>query len=360
MRGNNKVVLFKPKKDEGPKKPKRPKKPKKGEGPKKNDENERKERLAKWRNEQASTVLKIVREDAGLRFLDSDSVDDEEDAALDLHGEYDPVVNSKTGAHLSDAIAEFAEEIKIPERRLRQLYMNTLKEKFDAQKIPLPTDPVGKLYGKYLVNRHGIWTRQNAGAAGLFVWRRIARTRIDHQALSYDTSSQQNWRHHYLITGEIGERPVSIGNEKLGEKANPAIHILMRCGVHVVESKEARAHLAKFLRYKPRARILRAPQVGWFEPRKGHWVFVLPNETLGDVGERYDVVLDAVDALPRQHGFHQAGTSEQWREHVAKPHAHNSAVVLAIGTFLAAPYCALPTSLAVASIFTATRSSARR
>lgn len=73
-------------------------------------ETKRKELLLKWRNDIAEKVLKAVREDVALQFLDN--VDDEEGAALDLQGEFDPIVDEKTGAHLSDAVAAFAEEIK--------------------------------------------------------------------------------------------------------------------------------------------------------------------------------------------------------------------------------------------------------
>ena len=293
-------------------------------------ETKRKQRLLKWRNDITERVLEAVREDIALQFLDS--VDDEE--SLDLKGEFNPIVDEKTGDRLTDAVAEFAEEIKYPEKMLWRLYKITLKEKFEQQKVKIPTDPTGKPYGKYLVNRHGVWTRQNAGAGDLFVWRRITRTRIDPTALSRDTSSQRNWRHRYLITDETGEFSVEIGKEKLGKRADPAISILMKHGVHVVESDEARRHLATFLRFKPLGRIIRAPHVGWFESRKGNWVFVLPTETLGDVDEKHNITLDAVLA---HHGFHRSGTSEQWREQVARPHARNSGVVLAVGTFLAAP-----------------------
>ena len=216
---------------------------------------------------------------------------------------------------------------------LWRLYKTTLKEKFAAQRPELPAIPLASLTAGTWSNRHGVWTKQDAGAADLFVWRRIARTRIDPVALSRDTSSQRNWRHRYLITDETGEFPVEIGKEKLGKRADPAISILMKHGVHVVESDEARHHLATFLRFKPLGRIIRAPHVGWFEARKGIWVFVLPTETLGDVGEKH-ITLDAV---PARHGFHRSGTSEQWREQVAKHHPRNSNVVLAVGTFLAAP-----------------------
>jgi putative DNA primase/helicase len=183
---------------------------------------------------------------------------------------------------------------------------------------------------------HGVWTRLDAGGADLYVWRRIVRTRIDHAALSRDTTAQRNWRHHYLITDETGEFQVSIGNEKLSKDAGSAISFLIKHGIHVVESKEARQHLAIFLRYKPRTRIIRAPRIGWFEARRGNWAFVLPDETLGDA--KTAVVLDS--ATHKRHGgygFHRSGSSEEWRERIAKPLAGNSNVLLAVGTSLAAP-----------------------
>ena len=293
-----------------------------------------KERLLKWAEDIAGKVIQAAFEDTALHFLDN--VDDEESNALDLKGEYDPIVDQKTGARLSEAIAEFAEEIKQPEKVLKRLFQSALKAKWKVKNRQIPTDPDGKRYGKnYLVNRHGVWTKLDAGGPDLYVWRRIARTRIDPLALSRDTSPQRNWRHRYLITDETGEFPVEIGNEQLGKKADRAISILMKHGVHVVESDEARQHLAIFLRFKPLARITRAPRVGWFEAR-GSSVFVLPDETLGDA--KINIVLDnAIDKPHSGHGFHRSGTGEQWREQVAKPLAKNSNVVLAVGCFIAAP-----------------------
>ena len=157
---------------------------------------------------------------------------------------------------------------------------------------------------------------------------RIVRTRIDPVALSRDTSPQRNWRHRYLVTDETGQFPVEIGNEHLAKKADRAISTLMRRGVHVVETKDARQHLATFLRYKPRGRIIRVPRTGWYEVKKDRWVFVLPTETLGNAGNVEIVLDDAITA--DQYGLHRSGTSDQWRERVAAPLAGNSNVVLGV------------------------------
>jgi putative DNA primase/helicase len=152
--------------------------------------------------------------------------------------------------------------------------------------------------------------------------------------MSRDTTRHRNWRHHYRIMDETGEFDVEIGNEHLAKKADRAIRILIRHGVHVVETAEARQHLAKFLRYKPRARIIRAPRVGWFEPRRGTWCFVLPG-TLGDA--RIRITLDARDDASDRHGFRRSGTSQQWQEEIAAPLVGSSNVLLAVGVFLIGP-----------------------
>jgi putative DNA primase/helicase len=295
------------------------------------DETKSRKAQRAWAVDLASKVIRAALEDAAIRFLDN--VDDEELGSPDLEGEYNPIIDEKTGTRLSDAIEEFAETIQLPEKTLRRLYAIALKEKWKEQKKEIPTDPAGTSYGPtYMTNRHGVWTKLNAGGSDLYVWRRIARTKIDPVALSRDTSPQRNWRHRYRITDETGEFLVEIANEHLAKKADRAISVLMRHGVHVVETDDARQHLASFLRYKPRDRVIRAPRVGWFEAKKD-WVFVLPNETLSETA-RADIVLDVET---QRHGFHRSGTSEQWRKRVAEPLAGNSNVVLAVGTFLAAP-----------------------
>jgi uncharacterized protein (DUF927 family) len=303
------------------------------------EETELKNEMFRWADDVASKVIKAALEDAGLPFLDD--LKDEELGSLDLTGqEYNPIIDEKTGARLSESIEEFAErlreKIEEPETVLRRLYKSALKKKWEEQKKEIPTDPTGTHYGKnYMVNRHGVWARLNAGGEDLYVWRRIVRTRIDPVALSHDTSPQRNWRHRYLVTDATGQLMVEIGNEHLAKKADHAIRTLMRRGVHVVETREARQHLATFLRYKPRDRIIRVPRTGWYEVKKDRWVFVLPTETLGNVGN-VEIVLD--DAITDdQYGLHRSGTSDQWRERVAAPLAGNSNVVLGVGTSLAGP-----------------------
>jgi hypothetical protein len=305
-------------------------------------ETAQKRTLLDWADAIADKVIKAALEDAALRFLDD--IDDEELGSLDLKGEYDPIVLEKTGARLSDVIEQFAEEIKQPGKLLTRVYKIALRKKWKARKRKIPTDPNGKLYGKnYMVNSHGVWTRLDAtgGLHDLYVWRRIARTKIDPIALSRDTSRQRNWRHRYCITDETGQFEVEIGNEKLAKTADGATRILMKHGVHVVESDEARRHLATFLRFKPLGRIIRAPRVGWFEGKRNNWFFILPDQTLGNVkkGDPAIVLDDANEHLSGHHGhgFHQSGTSEQWRARIAKPLTGNSNVVLAVGCFFANP-----------------------
>ena len=222
---------------------------------------------------------------------------------------------------------------------LRQLHLRARKakwEKYKEQGKKIPSEPTGNRHGRtpYLTNRHGVWVGLDIGGLDdIPVWRRIAKTCVEPEALSYDTTRRRNLQHRYLVTGETGQLSVDIPAEHLGKKADRAINTLVRHGVHIVELQQARQHLAQFLRYRPRKRIIRAPHTGWFEWR-GHCVFVLPDEVLGAT-EKMNIMLDGIAA--DGHGFHRVGTSEQWRQHIAIPLGRNSNVVLAVGTMLAAP-----------------------
>ena len=248
------------------------------------EENKRQAALQTWLKETASAKIKAAVEDASLLFIERDAGDDEQLGSLDhTAADYDPIIDVGTGSRfLSQEIKHAAAMFRISEKRLKVLLNASLRKIWADHPKTIPSEPIGKSYGRsFLVSRHGVWFRQAvAGLDTLYVWRRIAKTRIDPEALSYDTTPQENWRHCYLITGENGRVFVDIDEEHLGGKANRAINRLMRHGVHIVESKQARQELPKFLRHRPSKRIIRAPRTGWFECR-GHSVFVLPDAVLG-------------------------------------------------------------------------------
>jgi hypothetical protein len=56
-------------------------------------------------DELADQVIKALKSDISVKFLDPD-YDDEAHGAADLGGAYDPIVDEKTGARVSDRIAE--------------------------------------------------------------------------------------------------------------------------------------------------------------------------------------------------------------------------------------------------------------
>jgi Domain of unknown function (DUF927) len=296
------------------------------------DETRDKRAILAWADDIADKVIEAALGDAALRFHDRDLDDDER--SVDLGGEYDPIVAERTGQRLSEAIEQAAERFHQSPKLMRRLYLTALKKKWKQRRRRV-SDPSGTHYGAYMVNRHGVWSKLYAGSdfSGLYVWRRIAKTRIEPKALSRDTSPRRNWHTRFLITDETGEFPIDIANELLAKKADRAIAILIRHGVRIVESADARRHMATFLRHRPRARIIRAPATGWFAPRRT-WVFVLPTETLGDTAS-VGITLD-INAANR-YGLHRSGTSEQWCRCVAVPLAGNSNVVLAVGVSLAGP-----------------------
>jgi uncharacterized protein (DUF927 family) len=303
------------------------------------EETEDKTELSKWADDLADKVIKAVLEDVALRFLEGGEADDDELGSLDLTSEYDPIVDEKSGSRLSETIKQSAENFRKSEKILRRRYHSVLYSKWKEQQQRQQTYPEfsGTFYGRsYMTTRHGVWVRLNVGGVDdLGVWRRITKTRIDLVARSRDTTRHRNVCHRFRITDEFGESLIDIPAQYLGKDANRAINMLMRCAVRTVESREARQQLAKFLRLLPRGWIIRASRVGWFEWRK-HWVYVLPGAVLGDIDDTREETI-VLDAITGHHGFHQSGTSDEWREQVAKPLARNTNAILAAGVFLVAP-----------------------
>ena len=301
------------------------------------EETKSKAALLKWADETADAVIAAILDDIALHFIEDEADDDGKQLGLlDLMGDYDPIIDLQTGSRLSDVIKQASATLHKSEKMLKQLYVSALQRKWARHHKEFPSEPTGQLYTRsYLVNRHGVWFRRAvAGLDDLYVWRRIAKTCIEPEALSYDTTPQGNWQHRYRYIVETGQKTVDVPAEHLGKNADRAIHALVRRGVQIVHTKQARQELAKFLRYRPRKRIVRAPRTGWFEWRK-RWVFVLPDEVLGATDNMHIVLDGAIRS--GSYGFHRAGTGEQWREYVATPLARHSNVVLAIGTLLAAP-----------------------
>jgi hypothetical protein len=87
-------------------------------------ETKRKAALLEWRDEIASKVIAAALEDAALRFhddVDDEELEDENLGSLDLegNGEYDPIIDEKTGVRLSGAIEEFAGKQKCSIKMIR-------------------------------------------------------------------------------------------------------------------------------------------------------------------------------------------------------------------------------------------------
>jgi hypothetical protein len=144
------------------------------------DETTHKREMLAWADAIADKVIKAAQEDAALRFFDRDL--DADERAVDLGAEFDPIVAEQTGQRLSEAIDEAAERFHRTSKAMRYLYLRALKKKWKHERRRI-TDPIGLRYGAYMVSRHGVWTKQYAsggeGHSGPYVWRRIAKTRIE-------------------------------------------------------------------------------------------------------------------------------------------------------------------------------------
>jgi hypothetical protein len=180
-------------------------------------------------------------------------------------------------------------------------------------------------------------------------WRRIAKDRIDPEAWSHlhgreDKNDIQSWRHHFIITDTAKETrgrksSLSIPRESLAAESGLAARkLLMKCGVHLVNTKFARKTLTRLLNFKPLLTIVRMPQPGGFEV-DGHFIYVRSNRTLLPPALRNSSRLKiyALDRPndPDQYGNQIMGTVEEWKNKVAVPRRGDSNVALSFGTSFA-------------------------
>jgi uncharacterized protein (DUF927 family) len=209
-----------------------------------------------------------------------------------------------------------------------------------------------KRYGGYRVSSLGVFGpledfEHGGGLTSLFSggWKRIAKDRIDPVAWSHEFGPERktetkNWLLHFVVTERNGSQSsLVIPRASLSaESGAPAIRLLMKAGVHVVVTKSAMRALAKFLRWKPKAELIRMPQPGWAEV-DAHHIFVRSNRTIlpPDMSKtKHTYILD--DATNPDHYGHQIkGTAAEWVDELSGPLIGNSNVALALGTFFAGP-----------------------
>jgi hypothetical protein len=103
------------------------------------EETERQTAMLKWADETAEAVIEALVADIALPFIEGDSDDGEQSGTLDLMGDYDPIVDPKTGSRLSEAIKQAAQTFRTKtfrssEEMLRKLYRRALKTKWEEHK----------------------------------------------------------------------------------------------------------------------------------------------------------------------------------------------------------------------------------
>lgn len=108
--------------------------------------------------------------------------------------------------------------------------------------------------------------------------------------------------------------------------------ILMSMGLRIAPGGKARQHLATYVQTaRVKDRAVCTDKTGWYGD-----TFVLPDESVGETGER--VLLQVLCEPPK---MREAGTLDQWREHVAAPCVENSRLLLAVSAAFAAPLLAV-------------------
>ena len=177
-------------------------------------------------------------------------------------------------------------------------------------------------------------------------WVRISKTRIDHKARSYEWPGRTNWQWRYEITDNEGhKRLIDVPAQNLAvEDGSPAIKQLMAAGVQPVVTKPAKMALAKFLRWRPMAKIRRVPFPGWWYA-ENHRILVRSDDALlppalmkaqrktKTADDRIAYELDHADD-PDQYGGQISGTFAQWQSLIERLRG-NSNVALALATSFA-------------------------
>ena len=331
--------------------------------------------LFKWADQVAEKILSemsaIAEEILDRMKLDDRDDEEEDDFANEQKEREDDLIGKGVADGLKDYPKIAGAEIDHPEiaaikikgkyipKVLAKRVRKAVAEKFNsdpkfAERIrkDVPGENV-KRYGRFRVSSLGVFARSDdferrGGLTAFFTggWKRIAKTRIDPVAWSYEFGSERKtWRQHFIIMDKDGHhRPLVIPRERLSnENGGPAIRLLMRAGIHVVVAESAMKALAKFLRWKPIAEIIRVPRTGWCRVGSHH-IFVLPGETIMPP----DLILSKTKTTyvletglsTADYGIHISGTVAEWGAEVAAPLAGNSNIVLAVGTFLATPLLA--------------------
>lgn len=132
------------------------------------------------------------------------------------------------------------------------------------------------------------------------------------------------------------ERREVLPRRAVFERTSDVAAWLADRGLPLGRGKHVRPLLSAYLAHADdtRGRVRSVARLGWHDAANGRPVFVLPDLTLGNPGAE-DVSLDAGDDF--EHAFREAGTLDEWREHVAARCVGNSRLVFAVSAAFAGP-----------------------
>jgi hypothetical protein len=268
--------------------------------------------------------------------------------------------DAKTGKSLDTGKIKIADKFTKDQLQNRvRSYVKALLNKKPNIKPHIRSDVPGtspESYGQdFRVSSLGVFARMSSfeeggGLVSLLRggWERISRTRIDHKALSYEWPARTNWKWRYQITDKDGHtRLVDVPAQNLSvEDGGPAIKQLMAVGVQPVVTKPAKKALAKFLRWRPKARIRRVPSPGWWYADT-HRLLARSDDTLlpPTLMKAQRKTKTAEDSIayeldhandPDHYGGQLSGTLAQWQSVIERLRG-NSNIALALATSFASP-----------------------
>jgi uncharacterized protein (DUF927 family) len=182
-------------------------------------------------------------------------------------------------------------------------------------------------FGRFQMNARGLFYDSNEGPLWLSApFEVLAQTRDRHGS---EWGLLLRWR-----DADGTAHDWAMPREALGGRGEELWRYLLRNGLTIASSTSSRSKLADYLgtvRVDRRARSV--PRIGWHRSDSGS-VFVLPDETFGDVAR--ERVLWQTETR-KETLFKTSGSVESWRREIGQRCTGNSRLVMAVSTAFAPP-----------------------
>lgn len=175
----------------------------------------------------------------------------------------------------------------------------------------------------YSLKPNGVFYEGNKISGCLYVTHKIAAGRSNKSSLMIEFIDRF-WNHKQIVS------PMSL----LAGDGVELQKTLLDEGLYVSLAKSAKSNILTYINtFKTNKIAELVNQIGWHKNR-----YVLPHHTYSSSNTLEEVFFNSEEAKPV---YHQRGTSEQWKENIAKKAEGNSILEFVIGCQFAAPLLAI-------------------